>query len=308
MSDPLPRHAVRVHELPLAGKSALITGGSGGIGAACAAALLRDGASVTLSARRIELLEQTRERLQPLVQEGARLSLIAGDALDASRVKEAVALASEHTGTLDICVPTVGGGAIKPFLLHDERSFLQDIELNVIPAFLVIRHATPLMARGGGGSVVCISSESAKLAFPWLSAYVTAKCALEGMVRALAEELSRYRIRVNAVRPGTTRTEATSMIYADAETYRRFAQEKPLGRLGEPEDIAAGVRYLAGPESAWVTGQSFAIDGGNELRRAPDMAPVVEQIYGPEVFAQVLRGEDPLAPAPADAARTGDEY
>jgi len=242
------------------------------------------------------------------VREGARLATIAGDSLDRDDVKAAIALACEHTGSLDICIPTVGGGDIKPFLLHDETSFLKDIELNVISTFLVIRHATPIMARAGGGSIVCISSEAAKLSFPWLTAYVTAKCALEGMVRALAEELSRYRIRVNAVRPGTTRTEATGMIYADAETYRRFAEEKPLGRLGEPEDIAAGVRYLAGPESSWVTGQSFAIDGGNELRKAADMAPLVEQIYGAEVFAKVLRGEDPLAPDQPDTLRPGDEY
>ena len=308
MTTTTQRHAAAAGELPLAGRSALITGGSGGIGSACAAALLRDGASVTLSARRPELLEATRQRLQPLVRDGARLAIIAGDSLDRDDVMAAVALACEHTGSLDICVPTVGGGDIKPFLLHDETSFLKEIEFNVISAFLVIRHATPLMARAGGGSVVCISSDSAKLTFPWLTAYTTAKCALEGMVRALAEELSRYRIRVNAVRPGLTRTEATTSIYADPETYRRFAEEKPLGRLGEPEDIAAGVRYLAGPESSWVTGQSFAIEGGGELRKAADMAPLVEQIYGAEVFAKVLRGEDPLAPDQPDTLRPGDEY
>jgi len=281
--------------LPLSGKTALITGGSGGIGAACAAALLRDGASVTLSARRADALETTRTRLLPLLRPGASLQVIAGDALKREDVQAAIALASAHTGTLDICVPTVGGGAIRPFLMHDEHSFLEEIQLNVISAFLVIRHATPIMARGGGGSVVCISSDAAKLAFPWLPAYTTAKCALEGMVRALAEELSRFGIRVNAVRPGLTRTDATASIYDNPETYRRFAAEKPLGRLGEPEDIAHGVRYLAGPESSWVTGQSFAIEGGNELRKAADMTPLVEQIYGPGIMAKLLRGEDPLA-------------
>lgn len=280
--------------LPLAGKSALVTGGSGGIGSACAAALLRDGASVTITARRLDALERTREKLQPLVCPGAKLELIAGDSLNADDVKAAIALASAHTGKLDICVPTVGGGAIKPFLMHDEKSFLAEIELNVIPTFLVIRHSVALMAKHGGGSVVCISSDSAKLAFPWLPAYTTAKCALEGMVRALAEELSRYKIRVNAVRPGLTRTEATTGIYADPETYRRFAEEKPLGRLGEPEDIAAGVRYLAGPESSWVTGQSFAIEGGNELRKAADLGPLIPQIYGQEAFDKILAGIDPL--------------
>ena len=81
---------------------------------------------------------------------------------------------------------------------------------------------------------------------------------------------------------------------------RRFAAEKPLGRLGEPEDVAAGVRYLAGPESSWVTGQSFAIEGGNELRKAPDMSALVEAIHGREAFAAVLAGRAPFDEAPEE--------
>ncbi|HMV71790.1 MAG TPA: SDR family oxidoreductase [Pseudomonadales bacterium] len=291
--------------LPLDGMSALITGGSGGIGVACAEALLRDGASVTLSARRIEPLEEARALLRPSVRPGARLAVIAGDSMVADDVKAALALACEHTGRVDICVPAVGGGGIRPFLLHDEKSFLAEIELNVMSAFLVIRHATPIMARHGGGSIVCVSSNVAKLAYPWLSSYVTGKAALEGMVRTLAEELSRFRIRVNAVRPGLTRTEGTAAVYADRETYDQMVIENPLGRIGEPRDIAAGVRYLAGPESSWVTGESIAIDGGNEMRKAGDMSLLAERIYGAEVFARLLRGEDPLQPAGDDGVIGG---
>lgn len=292
-------------ELPLSGMSALITGGSGGIGAACAEALLRDGASVTLSARRIEALGEVRERLQPSVQAGARLSIIAGDAMVAEDVRAALALACEHTGRVDICVPTVGGGGIRPLLLHDEKSFMAEVELNVLPAFLAIRHVTPIMAKQGGGSIVCISSNVARLAYPWLSSYVTGKAALEGMVRTLADELSRFRIRVNAVRPGLTRTEGTAPVYADKEAYDLNINENPLGRIGEPEDIAAGVRYLAGPESSWVTGESIAIDGGNELRKAGDMTILAEKIFGEEVFKRLLRGEDPLQPAACSGTSLG---
>lgn len=294
-----------VDVLPLDGMSALVTGGSGGIGVACAEALLRDGASVTLSARRIEPLEEARALLRSSVRPGARLAIIAGDSMVATDVKAALALACEHTGRVDICVPTVGGGGIRPFLLHDEKSFLAEIELNVMSAFLVIRHATPIMASHGGGSIVCVSSNVAKLAYPWLSSYVTGKAALEGMVRTLAEELSRFRIRVNAVRPGLTRTEGTAPVYADRETYDQMVIENPLGRIGEPGDIAAGVRYLAGPESSWVTGESIAIDGGNEMRKAGDMSLLAERIYGAEVFARLLRGEDPLQSAGGDAAIGG---
>jgi NAD(P)-dependent dehydrogenase (short-subunit alcohol dehydrogenase family) len=283
-------------DLPLAGKSAFITGGAGGIGSACAAALLRDGASVTLMGRRRDALEQCRERLSPLLQDGARIEIIAGDGMARADVQAGIALAAGVTGKLDICVPTVGGGAIRPLLLHDEDTFMADIALNVKSAFLALRHCAPVMARSGGGSIVCISSDSAKLVFPWLAAYTTAKCALEGLVRTAAEEFSHFKIRVNAVRPGLTRTDSTLGIFANEETYRSFAEEKPLGRLGEPEDIAAGVRYLAGPESSWVTGQSFAIEGGNELRKAADLTPLVRQIYGEEVFDKVRRGIDPLAP------------
>ncbi len=277
----------------LRGKTALITGGSGGIGRACARALLRDGASVTLMARRMEALEQSLDMLADDVQEGAALQVVRGDALKKDDVKAALEETQAMTGQLDICIPVVGGGDIKPLLLHDDDSFMAEINYNIRGTFLILRHAAPIMA-ANGGSIVCISSDAAKLVFPWLPAYTTAKSALEGLVRAAAEELSRFKIRVNAVRPGLTRTEATGALFENAETYRRFAEEKPLGRLGEPEDIAAGVRYLAGPESSWVTGQSFAIEGGNELRKAPDMAPMVEQIYGADVFAKVLAGEDPL--------------
>jgi NAD(P)-dependent dehydrogenase (short-subunit alcohol dehydrogenase family) len=279
-------------EAPLAGKTAIVTGGSGGIGSACAEALVRDGAAALLMGRRLDALLQTREAILSRC-EGATVEVHAGDALKTSDVVAALEAAEALQGRLDIAVPVVGGGAIRPLLMHDADSFRADLELNLMSSFLCVRYAAPMMARSGGGSVVCISSDAAKLVFPWLPAYTTAKSGLEGFVRAAAEELSRSGIRVNAVRPGMTRTDATAALFADPEIHRRFAEEKPLGRLGEPEDVAAGVRYLAGPESSWVTGQSFAIEGGNELRRAPDLGPMVRQIYGDEAFDAVLAGRAP---------------
>lgn len=285
-------YVTQADKLPLAGKMALITGGSGGIGSASARSLLTDGASVTLMGRREDALQAIRSNLQDYCKGNATVEIFAGDAQQTKDVRAAIELARAANGSLDICIATVGGGAIRPLLLHDADSFRQELELNILSAFLVVRYAAPVMNETGGGSIVCISSDAAKLAFPWLPAYTTAKSGLEGFVRATAEELSRFNIRVNAVRPGLTRTEATSALFDNPDIYKAFAEEKPLGRLGEPEDIAAGVRYLAGPESSWVTGQSFAIEGGNELRKAPDMAPMVEQIYGKEIFAAVLAGKE----------------
>jgi len=277
----------------LAGRHAFITGGSGGIGAATARQFLIDGGSVSLVARRMSALQRVAEALYNELGRDVRIQLLAADALDAVEVSQALQASHAFAERLDICVATVGGGAIKPLLMHDEDSFMDEIELNLQGTFLVLKYATPLM-REHGGSIVCVSSDAAKLVFPWLPAYTTAKAGLEGLVRSAAEELSPFKIRVNAVRPGLTRTEATQALFDDPDIYQRFAAEKPLGRLGEPSDIAQGIRYLAGPESSWVTGQSFAIEGGNELRKAADMSAMVEQIYGAEAFASVKRGDLPF--------------
>jgi NAD(P)-dependent dehydrogenase (short-subunit alcohol dehydrogenase family) len=129
--------------------------------------------------------------------------------------------------------------------------------------------------------------------FAYLAAYHVAKAALEALVRAAAEELGQAGIRVNAVRPGMTRSSATGPMFAQPATLAPFLAEYPLGRLGEPEDIAGAVRFLAGPESGWMTGQCFAVDGGNELRRNPDLTPMVEAMLGPEQFAAQRAGKEP---------------
>lgn len=275
------------------GRHALITGGSGGIGAATAKQFLADGGSVSLLGRGMPALEGTAEALRKQFGSKVKIQLLPADALKADEIKQAMQSSYDFASRLDICVSTVGGGTIRPLLMHDENSFMDELKLNLQSAFLVLKYATPFM-RKKGGSIVCISSDAAKLVFPWLPAYTTAKSGLEGLVRAAAEELSPLKIRVNAVRPGLTRTEATSGLFDNEEIYRRFADEKPLGRLGEPEDIAHGIRYLAGPESSWVTGQSFAIEGGNELRKGPDMSAMVEPIYGAEAFNKVKQGELPF--------------
>jgi NAD(P)-dependent dehydrogenase (short-subunit alcohol dehydrogenase family) len=125
-----------------------------------------------------------------------------------------------------------------------------------------------------------------------LSSYVAAKAGLEAFIRVAAVELAAFGIRVNAVRPGNVVTRPRS----EAETARgeQFAQRLPLRRIGVPVDISGGVRYLAGPESAWVTGQSFAIDGGSEvLPSAPPFESIVRQRFGDDVIDAALSGKIP---------------
>jgi NAD(P)-dependent dehydrogenase (short-subunit alcohol dehydrogenase family) len=251
----------------LAGKMALVTGGGGGIGAACAGRLVADGASVLLLGREEAKLARARQSILTL-QPNAIVTFFAGDAAQMSTIESALAT----IGKVDIVVATVGGSAFRPLLDHSAETFLAQIEANLIPPFLAVRATAPRMAKGG--SIVCISSNVAKINFRHLSAYATAKAALEAFVRSAADELGARGIRVNAVRPGLVRVERTARLSSDAKALAAYAVETPLAddekACALPEDIAEAVRYLAGPESGWVTGQSFAVDGGQELRRNPD--------------------------------------
>ncbi|GAB3628913.1 sugar dehydrogenase [Pandoraea terrae] len=273
-------------------KTALVTGGAGAIASASAGALLRDGAAVVLMGRRREALDDACQRLLAEYPE-ARVECVAGDAGKAEDVQAAMQQAWALHKRLDIVVATVGGGGFRPLLMHDTTSFMAELELNIASAFLAIRHGAPLLAQQGGGSIVCISSTAAQLSFRWLSSYCTGKAGLEALVRVAAEELATARVRVNAVRPGLTRSEATGPMLGDPTIMDAFIEQVPLGRVGEPQDIASAVRYLAGPESGWVTGQSFAVDGGNELRRNPALDDAIAYMYGKSALQSVLAGQIP---------------
>jgi NAD(P)-dependent dehydrogenase (short-subunit alcohol dehydrogenase family) len=276
---------------PLAGKTAIVTGANGGIGTASAQLLLRDGATVMILARRKAVLEETRAELLAAVPEG-RVEIFVGDGMIERDIETAFAQAYALQGRLDIVVATVGGGnGFKPMLMLNAETFRAQFDRNVISAFLAIRYGAPLMEPGG--SIVCISSTAATLPFNGLAAYHTAKGALENLVRAAAEELGSAGIRVNAVRPGLTRSKRVNYLFDEPRIFNRFLDEFPLRRAGDPIDIGQAVRYLAGPESAWVTGQSFAVDGGQELRRNPDLSDMIEGNVGADAFAAVRRGKVP---------------
>lgn len=275
----------------LDGFAAIVTGGSGAIGSATAKFLLRDGAAVLLMGRRLDALEDARAALLRDVPRG-QVECHAGDACIEAHAAAAVARAHAMRGRLDIVVATVGGGhAFTPLLMLDAATFRAQFERNVVSALLAVRHAAPLM--GPGGSIVCISSNAGKMPFAYLAAYHTAKGGLENFVRAAAEELGPAGIRVNAVRPGLTRAERTGYLFRDPSALAKFVAEYPLGRAGEPDDIAAAVRFLAGPESAWMTGQSFAVDGGQELRKNPDLSDLIQRNYGRDALDAVRRGDIP---------------
>src|SRR5581483_10882564 len=158
--------------------------------------------------------------------------------------------------------------------------FKATVDVNIVGTFLTIKHAAPHLVRNGGGSIVAVSSIAAAVSHPYLGAYAVGKAGIDMLVKIAADELGRSNVRVNAVRPGLVATE---------DVLDSYLTQTPLGRAGAPDEIAELIRFLAGPESAWITGQAIGIDGGHSLRRGPDYTPFAEPVYG----AEALRGIPP---------------
>jgi len=270
----------------LSGKTAFITGGSGSIGAATAQRLAADGAAVALMARDGVKLTATQAAIAKAVP-GASIQVIEGDACSEAQLKDALRKAHAWHGRLDIIVPTVGGGgAFRPLMAYTPETFREVVDRNLLSAFMAIRYGAPLMEHGG--AIVCISATSVQIPVVGLAAAACAKGGVDILVRQAAEELACASIRVNAVRPGLTRGGNTGTLMAgDAlqQYQREIPLALPLGRVGRPEDIACAIHYLASDAAAWVTGQSYAVDGGQELRRNPDLLKVLTGTSPQEAMA-----------------------
>ena len=278
----------------LEGKTALVTGSSHGIGKASARMLAEDGAAVLIMGRREELLAKARDELRAQVP-GAKIEAFNGDAGDAQDAQAAIEQAHAMQGRLDIIVSVVGRGVYKPILLCDENDILEEHRLSFLTAFFMVRYGVPRMEPGG--SIVCVSSTAGTLPCAGLAPYAAAKAGLEMFVKVAADEVSKAQIRVNAVRPGLTRGEGTESMFADAALLKTFTDFIPMGRAGESDDLGRAIRFLAGPESGWVTGQIFAADGGQELRGFPDPNYPLDLIYGKELMDQVRAGRPPQTTA-----------
>ncbi len=170
-------------------------------------------------------------------------------------IEDDVAALVAATGRLDIAVGVVGGSMASAPILDIEVAGLEEtLRKNVVSAFLLVKHAGRAMAGRGGGSIVAVSSMQAVQTAPLLGPYCAAKAGLKMLCRVAADELGRYRIRVNTVRPGLTRTGKATHPSANPVALAAYMEQQPIDRPGEPEDIAAAIRYLAGPESSWVPG------------------------------------------------------
>jgi NAD(P)-dependent dehydrogenase (short-subunit alcohol dehydrogenase family) len=269
----------------LRGKAALVTGGGSGIGLACARALARDGAVVTIAGRNEMRLRDAATGLA--TELGTAVHWTVCDVTDEAAVERAVARAAEPLGGLHVAVANAGGGAGGPILSTGLDMWRYVMDVNVTGTFLTVKHAATTMVKSGGGSIVATSSIAGVLTHRLMAPYCTSKAAVEMLIRCVADELGPLGIRANAVRPGLVPTELAAPLANDKAVVDDYLGQMPLGRLGTPEDVAEAVRYLAGPESSWVTGQMFAIDGGHTLRRGPYVDSMIEGFFGAEALAGI---------------------
>lgn len=251
----------------LEGQAALITGGGSGIGLACARALLADGATVTICGRSEERLEKGAAELGGV---GERVQWIRCDIASEGDVVAAVAEATAPLGKLHMAVANAGTSTFGALVDTPLDAWEQVMAVNLAGTFLTIKHAGRAIADSGGGAIVAVSSIASPATHRLLGVYATSKIAVDGLVRNAADELGASNVRVNSVRPGLVPTDMTEPIMGAGPIVNDYLAQMPIKRLGTPDDIAAGVRYLLGPESSWVTGMCISIDGGHHLRRGPD--------------------------------------
>ncbi len=242
--------------LPLAGKTALVTGGSRSIGAAIARRLAADGAQVAITyAGSAALAEATVAAIQLA---GGRALAILANSGEPDAVRAAVAKTVDTFGGLDILVNNAGialGGPIEQIKFEDYQAMLA---VNVTGVFVATQEAVLHMK--DGGRIVHIGSSMTKYAsFPGASLYTLTKGAVAGFNRSLARDLGPRGITVNTVHPGPTNTD---MNPADGELAKLLTPQMPVGRYGQPNDIANVVAFLASPQAAFVTGADILADGG----------------------------------------------
>ncbi len=241
---------------------AVVTGAGRGIGAATALALAEAGADVVLAARSAEQLEEVAARVRAT---GRRALVVAADLSDTEAVAGLADTAVAEFGHLDTVVNNVGGAAPKEFVRTNVKYLEESFHFNVSTAHALTRAAVPhLLADADAGrqkSVVTISSVMGRAADRGYLAYGTAKAALAHWTKLAAADLS-PRIRVNGIHVGAVMTSALEFVATSPEIMDSFTANTPLRRVGDPEDVAAGVVYLASAAAAYVTGSMLQVDGG----------------------------------------------
>lgn len=254
---------------PLEGKHAVVTGGGRGIGAAVTRRLAAMGASVSLMGRTPEPLRTLADELGE--QHPQRFAAVPVDVTDEARVEQAFAEAREALGPIALLINNAGAADSVPFTKMEPDRWQAMLDVNLTSAYRCTRRALPDMLDAGWGRVVNIASTAGVTGYPYVTAYCAAKHGLVGLTRALALEVVKRGVTVNAVCPGYTDTDlvagsvealAEKTGQPEAQLREGFEQQSPLGRMLTPGEVASAVAWLCHPEQAAVTAQALVVAGG----------------------------------------------
>jgi glucose 1-dehydrogenase len=245
----------------LAGKCAIVTGAANGIGFACAKRLAADGAAVALADINAELGEAAARKLR---DEGARAIFVATDVTERAAIDALVNRAVDEFGRLDIMLNNAGVALTASILEMSDEIFDKVLSTNLRSAFIGTQLAArQMVAAGRGGVIINMSSVNALLAIPGLAAYACSKGGLNQLTKVAAIELAVHKIRVVAIGPGTILTDlAKNAVLSDDSARRKILARTPLGRAGEPEEVASVASFLASDDASYITGQTIYPDGG----------------------------------------------
>ena len=244
------------------GKGVIVTGAAQGIGRTIAEQYVQRGARVLIFDLDDELAAKTARELSP----GAdRAVSVSGDVSKRVDVQRAVQTCLERFGRLDVMVAHAGIADAVPLLEIDDASWQRILDVNLTGVFLCTQEAGRVMARSGGGTIVVTASTNAFWVESNLAHYNTSKGGVVAFVRSAAIDLARYKIRVNAVAPGVVLTRIAAWVTEDPALAANYLQHIPLNRFAETIDVAKAVLFLASSDSAYITGQTLVIDGGQTL-------------------------------------------
>lgn len=242
----------------LQGKTAIVTGGTRGIGLAIVKCFLMNGARVALFGSRPETVDKALAQIKEERPDASVMGL-SPDLTDYTSVKAAVEKVAAAFNGVDILVNNAGISAREPLAQYEEEKFKQIMDLNVTAVFNGCKAVEPIMCEAGGGCIINTSSMVSLYGQPSGVGYPASKFAVNGLTHSLARELGREGIRVNAVAPGVTRTDMVAAL--PKEMVDRISAPIPLGRIGEPEEVANVFLFLASDLASYVTGAVVSVDG-----------------------------------------------
>ncbi len=244
--------------IDLSGKVAFVTGGGSGIGEACSLMLAKQGAAVAVVDLKIEVAQKV---ANTIIKQGSKAIALVADVADEAQVAKAVTETMSKLGGLNIAVNNAGiGGDQAPTADQSVAGWRKVLSINLDGVFYCMRNQIPAMLKSGGGSIVNIASILGQVGFANSSGYVAAKHGVVGLTRASALEYATQGIRVNAVGPGFINTPLLGAL--PKEALEPIAQMHAVKRLGESDEVAALVTFLASDEASFMTGNYYAVDGG----------------------------------------------